>query len=390
MKTNYDYIVLGCGGIGSGAAYWLARRAGANVLGLEQFAFGHPHGGSQDHSRIIRLTYHHEHYTRLTPHAYTAWAALEDESAVQVVFRTGSIELARLGSPHQVDIETYAAAMEAASIPYERLDGAEVMRRYPQFHLRQEVAALYQADSGLVDANKANAAHVAMARYHGATLLEHTRVTALRPFDGGVDVETEAGTFACRRLIITAGAWTDEALASVGTRLGITVTQEQVTYYATPNLRDFAIGRFPIFIWHGAQVIYGFPIYGEVATKAAIDAAGPVVTTETRTYAGDAELERQVEAWLQDYLPDFLGPKLYTKTCLYDMPRDRNFVIDSLPQYPQILVCSGAGHAFKFASLLGKILAELAMDGCTGYPVEPFTLRRAAITDPAFPLAFHI
>ena len=84
MKRDYDYIVLGCGGIGSGTAYWLARRAGAEVLGLEQFELGHHHGGSQDYSRIIRLTYHHADYTRLTPHTYTAWARLEEESAVRI------------------------------------------------------------------------------------------------------------------------------------------------------------------------------------------------------------------------------------------------------------------------------------------------------------------
>ncbi len=390
MKTGYDYIVLGCGGIGSASAYWLARRAGAEVLGLEQFELGHVHGGSQDHSRIIRLTYHHEDYTRLTPHTYTAWATLEEESAVKVVTKTGSIELALKDGPYQHDIEIYARAMDAAKIPYERIDGNEVMRRYPQFKIRQEVDALWQADTGLADAAKGNGAHIGMARYYGATIVDHCGVKAIRPVDGGVDVETELGTFSCRKLIITAGAWTDRVLANVGMSLRITATQEQVTYYATPNLREFAIGNFPIFIWHGQDVFYGFPIYGEVATKAAIDASGPAVTPETRTYEADEEREGRVEAWLKEYIPGFLGPKLYTKTCLYAMPRDRNFVIDTLPEHPQIIICVGAGHAYKFASLLGKILSEIAMDGKTGYPIAPFTLNRAAITDPAYPPAFHI
>jgi sarcosine oxidase len=390
MKTNYDTIVLGCGGIGSGAAYWLARRAGAEVLGLEQFELGHHHGGSQDFSRIIRLTYHHQDYTRLTPHTYMAWATLEEESAVQVVTKTGSIELALLDSPHRREIDIYAGAMDAADIPYERFDGDEVMRRFPQFRIEQAVDALWQADSGIADAIKGNAAHVALARSYGATILDHCRVRAIRPFDGGVDVDTEQGAFSCRRLIITAGAWADQVLADVGLNLSLTATQEQVTYYATPNLRDFAVGRFPVFIWHGADVIYGFPIYGEVATKAAIDASGPAVTPETRTYEADPERERRVETWLQQYIPGFLGPKLYTKTCLYTMPRDRNFVIDTLPEHPHIAICVGAGHAYKFTSLLGKILSELALDGRTAYPIAPFTLQRPAITDPDFAPVFHI
>jgi sarcosine oxidase len=389
-KTHFDYIVLGCGGIGSGAAYWLARRAGASVLGLEQFPLGHVHGGSQDHSRIIRLTYHHEHYTRLTPHTYTAWATLEDESGVQVVHKTGSVELALNRSPHLRELDIYAGAMDAAHIPYERFDGAELRHRFPQFRVTQDVDVLWQAETGLADAGRGNAAHIATARLHGATVLDQCPVTGLHPFEGGVDVETEYGTFTARKLIVTAGSWVDEVLAWVGQTLRVTVMQEQVTYYATPHLRDFAIGRFPIWIWHGDEVLYGFPVYGEVATKAAIDAAGPIVTARTRSYDPDPARERVVEDWLREYIPGFLGPKLYTKTCLYDMPRDRNFVIDALPGHPQILVCNGAGHAYKFAGLLGKILSELAIDGQTPYPIAPFTFNRPAITDPDFPAVFHI
>ena len=315
---------------------------------------------------------------------------LEKESAVQVITRTGSVELALKYGSHQRDIETYAAAMDAAGIPYERIDGDEVMRRWPQFRLEQEVDALIQADTGIADANRGNAAHVALARSYGATILDHCRVRALHPFEGGVEVETEDATFTCRRLIVTAGSWVDRVLAGLGVSLGITVTQEQVTYWATPHLQDFAVGRFPIFIWHDDDLIYGFPIYGEVATKAAIDASGPVVTTDTRTLHEDAERVQRVEAWLAKHIPGFLGPKLYTKTCLYDMPRDRNFVIDALPEHPQVIVCNGAGHAYKFASLLGRILSELAIDGRTDYPIAPFTIRRPAITDPDYPPAFHL
>ena len=390
MKMNYKYIVLGCGGIGSGTAYWLSRRAGEDVLGLEQFELGHHHGGSQDYSRIIRLTYHHEDYTRLTPHTYTAWATLEEESAVQVVTKTGSIELATKDGLAQEDIETYARAMDTADIPYERFGADEVMRRYPQFRLEGEVDALWQADSGIADAIKGNAAHVGMARSYGATLLDHCGVESIHPFEGGVDVITKDGTFTCEKLLITAGAWMDRVLADVGVYLRITVTQEQVTYYATPNLKEFAVGNFPIFIWHGAELFYGFPIYGEVATKAAIDASGPIVTTDTRTYEPDIEREQRVEAWLAKLIPGFLGPKLYTKTCLYAMPPDRNFVIDTVPEHPQIIFCAGAGHVYKFASLFGKILSELAIDGQTAYPIEPFTLQRPAITDPNYEAVFHI
>ena len=363
---------------------------GSDVLVVEQFELGHEHGGSQDVSRIIRLAYHHENYTRLLPHAYKAWTIIEEDSTMQLFTKTGAIDFALRDSPFQRSIQTYADAMNAVGIAYERLDGEEVMRRYPQFHFEQDVDAVYQADTGILHAANANATHVAMARSNGATIRDHCAVQAIRPCDGGAIVETLDNTYSCRKLIITAGAWTDQVLASVGTNLSLTVTQEQVTYFATPNLREFAIGRFPFFQWHGDEFFYAFPIFGVMATKIGIDRAGPIVTPGTRTYEPDLEQERRVTAWLQQYVPGFLGPKMFTKTCLYDMPRDRNFVIDSLPHHPQILVCAGAGHAFKFAALLGKTLSQLAIDDMTEYPIEPFSIQRDAITDPDFEPHFRL
>ena len=93
MKSDFEYIVLGLGGFGSAAAYWLARRAGTEVLGLEQFELGHVRGESQDHSRIIRLSYHTPGYVELAKFAYRAWAELERDSGDQVVLRTGGLDI---------------------------------------------------------------------------------------------------------------------------------------------------------------------------------------------------------------------------------------------------------------------------------------------------------
>jgi sarcosine oxidase len=384
QKNNYDYIVLGCGGIGSGAAYWLARRAGADVLGLEQFELGHHLGGSQDYSRMIRHHGYMGDYLKLTPYTYVTWATVEQESALTIVTKTGGVELHMKDNPRP-GMDAQAAAMAEAGIPFERFDGTELMRRYPQFRIPDNTVAIFQPDTGIVDPSKGNAAHQQLARYHGATLLDHCTVQSIRPFAGGVTVETDSGTFECRHLVITAGAWTERVLANEGINLGLTISREQVTYYATPNLRQFAVGNFPVF-WANTELgsIYGFPVYGEVATKAAIDLSGHEVTVETRTMDPDEECEKFQAGWLEQFIPGFIGPKLYTKTCLYALTRDHDFVLDALPEHPQILVCVGSGHAFKFASLLGKILSELAIDGRTEHPISAFTLHRTGITDPNF------
>jgi sarcosine oxidase len=83
--------------------------------------------------------------------------------------------------------------------------------------------------------------------------------------------------------------------------------------------------------------------------------------------------------FLARYIPKALGPILYTKTCLYTLTPDRDFVIDRLPAYPDVVVGVGGGHGFKFASLVGQILAELAIDGRTDRNIEPFRIDRAIL-----------
>lgn len=392
MKTHYSYIVLGCGGIGSAALYWLAKRAGNEVLAIEQFPLFHHNGGSQDYSRIIRLAYHQEKYARLTPYTYKAWDAIAQESGISPVIRTGGVQIVFKDSPYSSIIEDYANAMDRAEIPYDRLDGDELRSRFPQFQPQQDVIALYQAETGIADPSRGNAIHVSLARGYGAQVLDQCPVISIQPDpDGfGVRVKTECGSFTADKLIVTAGAWTNELLASVGMSLPLTVTQEQVKYYATPHLKDFTIGQFPVFQWKDEYSIYGFPIYGEVATKAAIDASGHEVTARTRTFAADPQREQQLDSFLQANIPNFVGPTRYAKTCLYTLPPDRDFILDRLPEHPHILLAIGAGHAYKFASLLGQILSQLAIDGHTPHDITPFQVTRPALTQPDFVPAFRI
>jgi len=384
VKRSYDFIVLGLGGLGSAALYWLSRQAGGQVLGLEQFRLGHEYGASQDHSRIIRLSYDDPAYAALTPFSYITWRDLEDESGVQLVYQTGGLVFGPGDTGDESDVKRYAVAMRGQGFPFETLSAAETMRRFPQFNLRADDEVIYQAHSGFVDPRKANGVHTALARGRGATILEEIQVERIEPEGEGVHLKTSAGDFHCKRLVITAGGWTNKVLESVGIHLPLTVTEEQVTYFATLHLRDFSPERFPIWIWHGEDVFYGFPVYGEIATKAGQDLGGDVVTVDMRTFKPNPRPLEKLQNFLAERIPDFLGPQLYTKPCIYTMPPDRGFVIDTVPDLPQISVAIGAGHAFKFASLIGFILSELAVEGQSNYDISAFSLSRPAITDPNF------
>jgi sarcosine oxidase len=377
VKRDYEYVVLGLGGFGSAAAYWLARRAGGEVLGLEQFELGHVRGESQDHSRIIRLSYHTPEYVELAKHAYRAWADVEHDSGEQLVLRTGGLDFA--GRVSAIPLSNYSNSMDAAGVPYERLDAAEIMRRWPPFRLSDDIHGLYQPESGIAMAAKANATHQRMARKYGARLLEGVQVGDIRTEAGEARIDVDNVTYRCRRLVIAAGAWSNQVLLSFGARLPLTITQEQVTYFATPHLADFQPDRFPIWIWMDDPCYYGFPAFGEAAVKAGQDAGGQEVTANTRTFEPDQPALRRVIGFLGDRLPTALGPIVYTRTCLYTLTPDRDFIIDKVPGHPEALMAIGGGHGFKFASLIGQILSELAIDGETPHNLETFRMDRAIL-----------
>jgi sarcosine oxidase len=374
VKTNYQYIVLGLGGFGSAATYWLSRRAGAEVLGLEQFELGHVRGESQDHSRIIRLSYHNQGYVEMAKHAYRAWAEVERDSGEELILKTGGLDFGPRQSP--IPLSNYSGSMDAAGVPYEHLDAAEIRRRWPQFTVTDDIHGLFQAESGIAMAARANAAHIRMAREHGATVRDQAPVAAIRPGAGEIEVIAGGTSYWCRRLVIAAGAWSNRALAPFGLQLPLRVTKEQVTYFASPSPELFTPGRFPIWIWMDDPCFYGFPTFGEAGPKVGQDAGGLEVTADTRTFDPDEAALKRVTDFLARYIPKALGPIIYTKTCLYTLTPDRDFVIDAVPGHPGATVAIGGGHGFKFASLIGRILSELAIDGRTEQDLTPFRADR--------------
>lgn len=363
-RRDWDVIVIGLGALGSAAAYWAARRSGTRVLGLEQYELGHANGASADHSRIIRLSYHRRDYVRLARRAYDCWAEIEAESGTQVVTVTGGLDL--WPADPAIPAADYVESLTAEGVPFERLDAAEIVRRWPQWRLSDDVTGLWQERGGLADPNRGNAAHRRLAVRHGATLADRTPVTGIRALaGGGYEVDAGGRTHGSARVVLTVDAWTNELLASFDRRLPLTVTKEQVTYFACPEPGAFAPDRFPVWIWMDEPSFYGFPTYGEAGPKAAQDCGGEVTTPATRTFDRDDAAFGRVTDFLGQRLPGALGPPIYTKTCLYTLTPDRDFVVDRVPDAPGVIVGLGAGHGFKYASVLGRVLVELALDGAT-------------------------
>lgn len=378
-----DVAVVGLGGLGSATAYWLAH-SGRSVVGLEQFELGHVRGASHDHSRIIRRSYHTPGYVELTAGAYDAWAEVERDGGATIVTRTGGIDL--FPTDAAIAPGPYRDSLDAAGVPYEWLDAAEIRRRWPAFDrgtiVGDGVHAIASDQTGIVPAGPGTAELQRLAAAHGARLLDHTPVRSIEPSGGEVTVVTDRGLVRCGSVVVCADAWTNRLLAPLGHHVGMAVTREQVSYFPTDDLDDLRVGRFPVWIWMDDPSFYGFPTFGppDVADrlKGSEDCGGPEVDPDTRTFDPDPAMERRLGEFMAGLLGDRFGTPA-TTTCLYTLTADRDFVVDRLPDHPEVCVGLGAAHGFKFAAWFGRTLADLATGGPPGPELAPFAIDRPGL-----------
>ncbi|MFL1378137.1 N-methyl-L-tryptophan oxidase [Nocardiopsis protaetiae] len=395
MPKGYSHIVIGAGTVGSAAAYWLSQRCAERVLVLDRFGLLHPYGAFGDHSRIIRRVYPSAAYSGLTDAMFEAWAHVERESGLPLVTTTGGLDLAEEGTAGHAYVENSARVLAELGFAHDRLTADDIRERFPQWRVSDATVGLYQPDAGVLDVRRSVSAHVSLARAAGVEF----RTGAVEGIDlsangVGVRVATPEGTtetIHADRLIVAAGSWLGPLMPDLGLRFTLTLSQEQVGYFSSPRLASFTPDRHPVWIHHGPQdTYYGFPVYGEAATKLGRDMRGRFITEEERVFEGDDAEGELLAAFLREHLPDAAGPALAYRTCVYDLTPDRGFVLDTLPEHPHVAVFNGAGHAAKFAGLMGRILADLQTEGTTPHPIGAFGLDRPAVADPDHPLTFRL
>ncbi len=380
MSRTYDLAVVGLGALGSSTA-WHAARRGLSVIGLERFELGHERGASHDSSRILRHSYHTPEYVDLTFAAYDDWADLEDATGESFVTVTGGVDLFPPGAV--IGMDDYTSSMRARGVRHEVLDVDETRARWPQLTLPEAPASCSRSARRSCPRPAVSRPCSAAPLAHGAELRDRTAVRALVPRADGVDLVTDDGVVSAARAVVCADAWTSALLAPLGWDLPLTVTEEQVTYFAPADPEPFRPGRFPVWIWMDEPSYYGFPTYGEDTVKAAQDCGGPVVTAEERSGAEDAGMLDRLAGFMATTFPAS-GPAVRSKRCLYTLTPDRDFVVSAVPGTPQVVVGLGAAHGFKFAPTFGRLLTDLAVDGTTAADVEAFRLDRPGLTDPSF------
>jgi sarcosine oxidase len=381
MRTTFRHAVIGLGGIGSAAAYWLTRLGDpTEVLGLERFEFGHARGASHDHGRIIRLSYHTADHIRLARHAYDAWDALAADAGAPMVVRTGGVDLFPPGA--SIDAAAYEGAMSEVGVDFDVWDGEDLMRRYPVWRVDPATRVLWQADAGVAPAARGVAAHQRLARDAGATLLDRTPVTAIRDVGGAYAVEAGGATYEVETLSIAADAWTNDLLAHFGIRWNLRTTLEQVTYHRPGDPALATPERFPVWIWMDDPSYYGIPSFDTAEPKIGQDAGGAETTGDTRSFDPDPAYSARLDRFVADHIPGVHGPVARELTCLYVMPPDREFVCDRVPGHERASVFQGAAHAYKFAGIFGRSLAELALGVPTTADLARFSATRPCLTSP--------
>ncbi len=373
---SYDAIVIGLGGMGSATAAHLARR-GWRVLGLEQFDLLHERGSSHGLTRIIRLAYHEDpSYVPLLRRAYELWHALEADVQERLLITTGSLE----GGPE--DGQTFQGALHAAEqheLQHEVLDAFHIQERYPAYRLPPGTRAVYQPDGGFLLAERTILAHVNVALRYGAELRFRQRVLGWRADADGVTVETDAGTEEADRLVICAGAW---ARSLVPMLHDLAVPERQVLVWLQPLRPElFAPEAFPVFLLDVEEgSFYGFPVHDVPGFKFGRfhHLRQPIDPDDPDRSAGPDD-EGLLRSFAQRYFPDGAGPTLMLKACMFVNSPDEHFIIDTLPETPSVSVAAGfSGHGYKFCSVVGEILADLAMHGSTRHDIGLFRLNRFA------------
>lgn len=372
----YDAIVLGVGGVGSAALFQLARR-GAKVLGIDRFHPPHDRGSTHGHTRVIRQAYfEHSDYVPLLVESYRLWHELEQLVGRQLFCKIGLIQIG------PADGQVVPGVLRAASehgLAVEQLTAAAVQRRWPGLRVPPDLAGVFEAAAGYLLVEECVQAHLDAARHAGAELLLDTEVQNWRADAGGIHVQTAHGEIVADRLVVAAGSWAAVSLADLNLRLE--VRRKSLFWFHTKDTAYAAITGFPVFLFElPGGVFYGFPQLDQRGLKVAEHSGGRVVDDPLTVDRGvDAQESSRVLDFMSAHLPGVTSNMADHAVCLYTMSPDEHFIVDRHPRHANVVFAAGlSGHGFKFVPVLGRALAELALDGGTELPIGFLSRERFA------------
>ncbi len=386
-QETFDVVVAGLGATGSAAVAELARR-GKTVLGLDRFRPPHDQGSSHGDTRVIREAYfEHPLYVPLVQRAYERWRELEKRRGRPLLETTGAL---LVGADDGVMIEGARASARQHGLASTELTATEIRRRYPVLHPDSATVGLLEPRAGVLFPEACIRAFLNDAAEGGAELRFAEPLLEWRSTQSAIEIRTDHGWVSAGRLILASGAWIPElvpvlARENAGSKLSgadphqsaTLEVERQVMHWVEPAERQaFQAGVLPVFLFAESDgvVLYGLPDFGG-GLKVALHHGGCSTTASSLNREVAKEDVDALRRVLAKRIPTADRQPLRSVVCMYTNTADGHFLIDEHPEHPRMLVASAcSGHGFKFASVLGEILADLVVDGETAFDLAPFRL----------------
>lgn len=369
-----DVIVAGLGAMGSATAFHLARR-GARVLGLDRYTPPHSLGSTHGGTRVIRETaFEHPRYVALARRAYDCWREIEKATGAALLRITGVLFLGPAGGRL---VSASRASGRSHGVECEDLTADEVRRRFPQFRSDAGMVGLLEPHAGVLAAERSIEACLEYARARGAELRLEEPLERWEASGDGVAVTTPKGRYTAGRLVIATGPWMQAVLEEVGVPVWV---ERVLMHWFAPAARPETLEAppCPVSLWEcPSDVLFAaFPL-ADGAVKIAVHHHGARTSPEAVNRTVSAEEIAAASALIRRYIPDAAGAHARSAVCLYTNTPDGDFVLDFHPKHPEVVLaspCSGIG--FKFSSVIGEILADLATEGRSRLDLSPFRIGR--------------
>ena len=363
MSEQYDCIVVGVGGFGSGALDDVASR-GLNVLGLERFGIAHDRGSSHGHTRVTRQAYfEHLDYVPLLLESYRMWDELAADCGQPLLDRCG---LLLAGDPAGPAVAGTRHAAAEHGLALENVSRKRLADDFPGFAIPEEFDAVWEEAGGLLYVEDAVAAHIRRAVDRGAVLKTDETVISWSADRRGVKVTTDHGRYEAAALILAPGAWAPELIPGLPIHWDI-VRKPLFWFPATNDHFERANGAGVFFLETPGGEFYGFPSLDGQTVKLA-EHTGGLSFEDPLTVDRDivaADLPPLIE-FLETYMPTLSTTPARHTVCFYTRTLDRHFVVDHHPEHSHVAIAAGfSGHGFKFTPVLGATLADLALEGVT-------------------------
>jgi monomeric sarcosine oxidase len=376
LNNHYDVIIVGAGSMGMAAGYYLSK-GNQNTLLIDSFDPPHSLGSHHGDTRIIRHAYgESREYVPLALRAQQLWEELEQLSGKQLFSRTGVL---CAGAPGSTFTNEVINSAKEFSLPLEIMDSNEINARWPGLRLPEGFIGCLETSSGILFSEECVRAFKELYIQKGKSLKTNSPVIDIEVGTDKTLVRTENAVYTADTLVVCAGAWSGKILERTGIYIPVKPTRKTVAWfecdhqlYDSSSLPAFTIDLID-------RHYYGFPSLHNSGLKIGRHDGGQIVDPNqfNREFGEFIEDETDLRNFLSEYMPLANGRLVKGKTCLYTMTPDEHFIIDQHPEYKNLIIATGfSGHGFKFASVVGEIIADLVTNQKSAFDLSMFSLNR--------------